>query len=139
MYPAQTAGRLRHEPEWRDLPAFICAETIYHWIYTSAFALAEKRTCATARSGPNILVAVATAAMTSTAVITKLRPLVAHTSTFDNGSELARHEQITTALGNPVYFVDPYSSWQRGANENSKRQLRAYLLKCSGIRGHTQK
>lgn len=29
--PAQTAGRLRKDPEWQDLPVFVCAETIYHW------------------------------------------------------------------------------------------------------------
>jgi IS30 family transposase len=40
--PSQTAGRLRQDAEWRDLPTFVCAETIYHWIYTSAYAIAEK-------------------------------------------------------------------------------------------------
>jgi transposase, IS30 family len=40
--PSQTAGRIREDSEWKDLPVFVCAETIYHWIYTSAFALAEK-------------------------------------------------------------------------------------------------
>ena len=26
--PSQIAGRLRHDPEWRELPVFVCAETI---------------------------------------------------------------------------------------------------------------
>jgi IS30 family transposase len=80
-----------------------------------------------------------TAALTATAVITKLRPLVALSLTFDNGSEFSKHELITAALGIPIYFADPYSSWQRGANENSNRQLRAYLPKRSDIRKLTQK
>lgn len=199
--PAQTAGRLRKDPEWRDLPIFVCAETIYHWIYTSAFAIAEKlyqylrygkkkRTKQQGRSthrskipnrvsiherptvvsdrsrlgdweGDSVvythlhaintlnermssLVAFTkltqkTAALTATAVISKLRPLVAHTITFDNGTEFTHHGRITAALGIPVYFADPYSSWQRGANENSNRQLRAYLPKRSDIRMLTQK
>jgi len=80
-----------------------------------------------------------TALLTANAVINKLRPYIAHTITFDNGSEFTQHGLITKALGIDVYFADPYSSWQRGANENSNRQLRAYLPKRSDIRNLTQK
>ncbi|MGH7238464.1 MAG: IS30 family transposase [Candidatus Saccharimonadales bacterium] len=80
-----------------------------------------------------------TAAQTAEAVIRKLKGHVAHTITFDNGSEFTNHESITQALGTAVYFADPYSSWQRGANENINRQLRAYLPKRSDIRNLTQK
>ena len=199
--PSMVAGRLRKDPEWQDLPVYVCAETIYDWIYTSAFALAEKlyqylrlgkkrRTKHTGRGShrskiPNrvsihdrpvvvdekarvgdwegdsvvfthlhavntlnervsSLVAFTkltrkTAALTAAAVITKLKAYVAHTITFDNGSEFTQHERITAALGIDVYFADPYSSWQRGANENGNRQLRAYLPKRSDIRDLTQK
>lgn len=80
-----------------------------------------------------------TALLTANAVIAKLRSYVAYTITFDNGSEFTQHGLITAALGISVYFADPYSSWQRGANENSNRQLRAYLPKRSDIRDLTQK
>lgn len=80
-----------------------------------------------------------TALLTAEAVICKLRAYVAHTITFDNGTEFTQHGLITAALGITVYFADPYSSWQRGANENINRQLRAYLPKRSDIRGLTQK
>lgn len=80
-----------------------------------------------------------TAELTARAVICKLTGLVAYTITFDNGSEFTEHEQITKKLGTKVYFADPYSSWQRGANENLNRQLRAYLPKRSDIRNLTQK
>jgi len=79
-----------------------------------------------------------TAEETANAVIDGLRGLVAHTITFDNGTEFTKHERITEAIGIEVYFADPYSSWQRGANENINGQLRAYLPKRSDIRGLTQ-
>ncbi len=37
--------------------------------------------------------------------------------TTDNGMEFAAHEIISKSLGVPVYFADPYSSWQKGAIE----------------------
>lgn len=79
-----------------------------------------------------------TALKTAEAVIAKLRHYVAYTITFDNGTEFTEHGRITDSLGVDVYFADPYSSWQRGANENSNRQLRAYLPKRSDIRNLTQ-
>lgn len=80
-----------------------------------------------------------TALLTAKAVCTKLRTYVTHTITFDNGSEFTQHGLISEALGVTVYFADPYSSWQRGANENCNRQLRAYLPKRTDIRNLTQK
>lgn len=195
--PSMIAGRLKAE----GFSLVVCAETIYEWVYTSAWAIAEKlyqylrqgkkhRTKHKGRSSqrskiPNrvsihdrpavvdeksrlgdwegdsviythkhavntvnerlsSLVAFTkltqkTALLTAHAVISKLSQLVAYTITFDNGIEFTAHELITDALGIEVYFADPYSSWQRGANENINRQLRAYLPKRSDIRDLTQK
>ena len=41
------------------------------------------------------------------------------TITTDNGPEFAAHKLITKYLGAVVYFADPYSSWQKGAIENT--------------------
>lgn len=51
------------------------------------------------------------------------------TITFDNGKEFAGHERIAAELGCKCYFADPYSSWQRGTNENANGLIRQYFPK----------
>ncbi len=65
------------------------------------------------------------------ATIELLRPFkgAVLTITADNGKEFAYHEKMTEALGAKVYFADPYSSWQRGLNENTNGLLRQYWPK----------
>lgn len=194
--PSMIAGRLVSE----GYTLVVCAETIYEWIYTSTWAIAEKlyqylrqgkkrRTKHRGRSthkskipnrvsiherpvvvnerlrvgdweGDSVIythkhaintlnerlsgivaftkLTQKTALLTATAVVNKLSDYVAHTITFDNGSEFTKHGLITDILGIDVYFADPFSSWQRGANENINRQLRAYLPKRADIRELTQ-
>ena len=52
-----------------------------------------------------------------------------HTMTSDNGREFARHEEIATALNADFYFAHPYSSWERGTNENTNGLIRQYFPK----------
>ena len=52
-----------------------------------------------------------------------------HTITFDNGKEFAEHEIMGAYLKADIYFAHPYSSWERGLNENSKGLLRKYFPK----------
>ena len=49
--------------------------------------------------------------------------------TYDNGTEMARHEIITQKTGMKIYFAHPYSSWERGTNENTNGLIRRYLAK----------
>ncbi len=51
------------------------------------------------------------------------------TQTFDNGREFAAHERTAELLDLEIYFAHPYSSWQRGTNENTNGLLRQYLPK----------
>ena len=53
--------------------------------------------------------------------------------TTDNGSEFAYHEYITKKLGVPVYFTDPYSSWQKGSIENQNGLIRQYIPKSTNF------
>lgn len=51
------------------------------------------------------------------------------TITNDNGKEFANHKMVSTALSANVYFAHPYSSWERGTNENTNGLIRQYLPK----------
>lgn len=73
-----------------------------------------------------------TAEQTMDAVIRRLQvlsPKARRTLTMDNGTENARHEDITKAIGIQCYFADPYASWQRGANEQVNGLVRRYFPK----------
>ncbi|MDB4837006.1 IS30 family transposase [Marinomonas sp.] len=61
-----------------------------------------------------------------------------HTITADNGREFAYYAEIAEALETKVYFAHPYSSWERGANENSNGLLRQYVPKGTDLRGVTE-
>jgi len=62
-------------------------------------------------------------------VLNKLNPIYKKSMTYDNGVEMARHEKITKNTGMKIYFAHPYSSWERGTNENTNGLIRRYLPK----------
>lgn len=49
--------------------------------------------------------------------------------TVDNGIEFVYHKELEEKTGMNVYFCDPYSSWQRGTNENTNGLLRQFYPK----------
>ena len=67
------------------------------------------------------------------ALLTPFKSLVL-SITADNGKEFAYHERISAALDCAFYFAHPYSSWQRGSNENTNGLLRQYYPKNTNFR-----
>ena len=51
------------------------------------------------------------------------------TLTFDNGPEFYHPRKLEQEFGCTSYFCDPYSSGQRGTNENTNGLARQYLRK----------
>jgi transposase, IS30 family len=59
------------------------------------------------------------------------------TLTWDQGSEMAGHDQIAALFGEGVFFAHAGKPWQRPTNENSNGLLRQYFPKGSDLRAHT--
>ncbi len=73
-------------------------------------------------------------ALVTEATIQLLRPYKRKASlsiTGDNGKEFSGHKKISQALNLDFYFAHPYSSWERGTNENTNGLIRQYLPKGS--------
>ncbi len=72
-----------------------------------------------------------TATEVERAIAQALGPLAdrVHTVTCDNGSEFARHLSLATSLKARFFFAHPYSSWERGLNENTNGLVRQYFPK----------
>lgn len=61
--------------------------------------------------------------------LNQLNSIFKKSMTYDNGTEMARHERITQNTGMKIFFAHPYSSWERGTNENTNGLIRRYLPK----------
>lgn len=77
-----------------------------------------------------------TATTVRDAVVAKISTLpeqLRRSLAWDQGSEMAHHQQITIDTGIEVFFCDPASPWQRGTNENTNGLLRQYFPKGTDL------
>ena len=72
----------------------------------------------------------------SAAIVRLLKPLgrIVDSITYDNGKEFANHQVTNQAIGCMSYFAKPYSSWERGQNENANGLLRQYFPKKTPLK-----
>jgi IS30 family transposase len=69
----------------------------------------------------------------------KKHQVIVNSITSDNGGEFTGFKRITRALGCEYYFCHPYSSYERGTNENTNGLIRQYFPKGCSFEGATQK
>ena len=62
-----------------------------------------------------------------------------HSITSDNGTEFYEHKWIAEKLNTKYYFAHPYSSWERGLNENTNKLVRQYLPKKEKFTNYSDK
>ena len=75
-----------------------------------------------------------TSAATTEIITKRLSQLPRYTITLDNGSENQRWQEIEQEIDTKCFFAHPYSSWERGTNENTNGLVRWYFPKGTDFR-----
>ena len=72
------------------------------------------------------------------AIFGRLPQFARRSITFDNGSEFARHQNLSQTLDMKTWFRDPHSPWQRGSIENANGVLRRDLPRKTDLADYSQ-
>jgi IS30 family transposase len=70
---------------------------------------------------------------TLTASLCSMPRAMRRSLTWDQGAEMAQHQQLRQDIGMAIYFCEPHSPWQRGTNENTNGLLRQYFPKGTDL------
>lgn len=61
------------------------------------------------------------------------------TITVDNGNEFSDYKNMTKYNKTKIYYCHPYSSWERGSNENANKLIRRFIKKGEDISQYTDR
>lgn len=70
-------------------------------------------------------------------VLTTVPAQVRLTLTWDQGSEMARHDLLKDLFAEGIYFAHPGLPWMRATNENTNGLLRQYFPKTTDLSLHS--
>ena len=73
-----------------------------------------------------------------TKILNRFDSQMRRSMTYDQGREMARHQDLSESTGVKVYFAHPHSPWERGRNENTNGLLRQYLPKGEDLSIYSQ-
>jgi len=59
--------------------------------------------------------------------------------TLDNDIAFQKHTQLSKLIDAPVYFCQPYHSWEKGGVENANRLIRRFVPKGCNIADYSQR
>lgn len=61
--------------------------------------------------------------------LTTLPKYILKSMTYDNGMEMANHKWLSNNTGMQIFFANPFSSFERGTNENTNGLIRRFFPK----------
>jgi len=122
----------------RQQPGHWEADLMLFSTYGQAVLVLHERTTRYTRITRQPSKAAAPTADTLTRHLAPLPAEIRRSVTFDNGTEFARHWQLTDRLGIETYFCDPHAPWQKGGIENAIGRLRRPLPRKSDLAAISQ-